>query len=100
MDVYVPDDIKAYEPELRFFMELMVRKLHLNRAKGFADRDTISTMVQALDGEMAELKEAIEKQSQFDVSLEAVDVANMCFLLSLVALRMTKKDFKNEQAGF
>lgn len=95
MDVHVPDDIKAYEPELRFFMELMVRKLHLNRHKGFADRDTVPIMVKALNGEVSELITATQSESQFSVALEAADVANMAFLLSLVALRQNKKDFED-----
>ena len=95
--VYLPDDIKEYEPELRFFMELMVRKLHTNRHKGFAGNVDLSDLMAGLMHERHELLKAIETSHQMDVTTEAVDVANMAFLIATGALRMTRPDFDSRK---
>jgi hypothetical protein len=48
---------------------------------------------------VGELEEAHENRgnfSQFDYSLECVDVSNQAFLLALAVLRKTKQEYENE----
>lgn len=93
MKVHLPDEISEYEPELRFFMELMVRKLHTNRHKGFAGKVTFTGLMDGLEREVTELQMAIDTSHQMDVATEAVDVANMAFLTATAALRMERPEF-------
>lgn len=96
LTIHLPREIEQYEPELRFFFDLMVRKLHTNRHKGFCEDKTTGPMYHALQDEVKELEEALKEDgSQFDVALECADIANQAWLLALVALRMTKEDFNN-----
>jgi len=97
MYVYLPDEIKQYEPDLQFFLDLMIRKLHVNRHKGFIEGKSMEFLVSRLRDEVEELKEALDRQSQFDVALECVDVSNQVFLLALACLHKSKDDFKREQ---
>ena len=97
MIILLPPEIRHYEVELRIFVDLMVQKLRINRHKGLAD-GTTQEYVTKLKGEVDELVQSIGSMSQMDVALEAADVANMAFLLSLVVLRKTKPEFKKEQA--
>jgi hypothetical protein len=98
MKVHLPEEIAHHEPDLRFFFDLMVRKLHVNRHKGYAEGCTISEMVERARQELDELQKAVENESQFNVALEAVDVANFAFLAALVALRQTKSEFQKGRA--
>ena len=100
MDIYLPEEIKHYEPELRILFDLMVRKLHVNRHKGFADQDSIPDLRQYIYSELRELNRALDGESQFDVALEAVDVANCSILLAMRILRLDKQTFEQERQQY
>jgi hypothetical protein len=93
MEIFLPVEIEHYEPELRFFFDLMVRKLHTNRHKQFGEHLTPVSAFELLLVEAEELRVALIKESQFSVAMEAVDVSNFAFLVALVVLRMDKKTF-------
>jgi len=96
MQIHVPETIEHYEPTLRLFFDLMVFKLNLNRHKDDASEGYHPIdMFNLLDGEQKELRDALIRESQGDVMFEAVDVANMAFLTSLYAGRLTKDEFEN-----
>ena len=94
MEITLPEGIEHYEPELRFFFDLMVRKLHICRDKGFAENCTATKMFLMINDELDELEEALANESQFQTALECVDVANQAWLMALVVLRATRKDFE------
>lgn len=98
MEIYLPKEIEHYEPEIKFFMDLMIRKLHINRHKGYGTNVTISELCSMLDDEIVELRDALCNESQFNVALEAVDVANFGFLIALVAMRQTREEFNRGRA--
>lgn len=99
--IHLPSDIEQYGPDLQFFIDMMVRKLHVNRHKGFVDGKTAEFLVDRLNSEILELKEALNGHSQFDVALECVDVSNQAFLLALACLYKTKDEFeKGQNNGF
>lgn len=91
--IHVPDEIGAYEPELRFFFDNMVRKLHINRHKEFIETATLYELMDYLANEVNEVNEAIHNEGQFEAYMETVDVANQAWLLGLALLRMTKEEY-------
>ncbi len=93
MDIHLPTEIEQFGPDLKFFLDMMVRKLHVNRHKGFIEGKTISLLANELQDEMSELMEALEEKSQFDVALECVDVSNQAFLLALACLHKSKDEW-------
>lgn len=97
IQVHVPDEIDEFSPNLRYFFETMVRKLHANRHKGFGRGKKFDQIMEDLGVEVEELERAIAKESQFDVQLEAVDVANFGFLVALRAYGLNKQQFNEEQ---
>lgn len=97
MNIHLPKELEPFEPDLKFFMDLMVRKLHINRHKGFAEDIPIAQLMRGLDGELEELGKALGSGSQFDTALEAVDIGNFAFLIAMKSWQMTKQDFKKEQ---
>ena len=100
ISVHLPDEIAHYEPDLRFVFETMVRKLYINREKGFAEQMTFIDAVMIVDGEVAELHTALREESQMAFFGEAIDVANTGVLAALVALRNTKKSYHGCKAEF
>lgn len=96
MEVHVPETLRDLEPELRYFFETMVQKLNVNRHKGNfgADMDVLRAGMRA---EYDEMHTAINKESQFDVFLEAADVANFALLIGASALRKDKATFEEER---
>lgn len=98
--VHLPDEIAHYEPDLRFVFETMVRKLYINREKGFAENMSFIDAVATVDGEAAELHTALREESQMAFFGEAIDVANTGVLAALVALRNTKKSYNECKAKF
>lgn len=97
VNIHLPPELEQYEGDIRFFVDLMIRKLHTNRHKGFAEGQTIHQLSVRLDAERSELEEAISTEGQFDVALECADVANFAFLLALKALRMDKAAFEEQR---
>jgi len=100
IEVEVPDELGPFASDLSFFFELMVRKLHINRHKGFAEGDCLDVLIDGIHRELGELKKAFENESQFNMSMEAVDVANFSFLTALKLWEMTVVDYKSKQAKF
>lgn len=100
LEIYLPDELEPFEPHLKFFFDLMVRKLHANRHKGFGAGVSFEQIWNGLCGETKETFDAIVNESQFDVQLEATDVANFAFLLAHRAMLIDKDQFKNDQALF
>lgn len=100
MDVYIPEDLKAIpglEGDLKFFFDLMVRKLHMNRHKGFVEGKELEFLYQRLLAEVEELRQAKEGQAQFDITLECVDISNFAFLLSMYCMHLIKPKFLEER---
>ena len=97
MKIHVPDEIAHYEPDLRYVFETMVRKLYVNRHKGFADGVGFMQALGLIHNEVAELETALLTESQMAFFGEAVDVANTGLIAALVALRCDKATFIGEK---
>lgn len=96
MIIHVPKEIEHYEPELHYFLQTMVLKLHTNRHKGFAEQTDLETLMTQMRLEMKEAEAAWEKESQFAFFVECVDVSNQAWLAGLKALRMTKSEWQEK----
>lgn len=102
MNIFLPQELKdipGFEDDLHFFIDLMVRKLHLNRHKGFVKGKTLQDLWDKHKDESQELYKALCDESQFNVALECSDSANFSFLIGLACLQMTKVEFEMEQKG-
>lgn len=97
--VELTEELAPFKGDLNYFVSTMVRKLHINRHKGFCEGVSIEQLVKLLRGELAELENALKEESQFNSALEAVDVSNMAFLVALKVWQMTKVDYKDMQNG-
>lgn len=95
MKIKLPDEIKEYEPELRFFFDCMIAKLYTNRHKQFASGD-LRHYLRGINEERYEMAEAYRSENQFAFYMETVDVANMAWLAGLKAMRMTKVEWENK----
>lgn len=96
--IMVPDEIAHHAPDLQWFVETMVRKLHINRHKDNQDFD-LPKAFKGLNGEVFELRDAIRSEGQFEAALEAVDVANMAWLICRKCLHETKANWQKFQAS-
>jgi len=96
MQIHIPPEIEEFAPHLQYFVDNMVRKLHVNRHKGFGDKPYVDLM-DGLEAELNELRHALERESQFDAMLESVDVANFAFLMALRAMGQSKDQFEEER---
>lgn len=94
MEIHLPDEIAHYEGDMRFFMDSMVRKMYANRHKGFGEGCTVQGMLDRLSDEVAEFQTAYHTEGQFATYMEAVDMANFCFLLGLVVSTMNRSEFE------
>ncbi len=95
--IHLPDEIAEYEGPLRYFMDSMVQKLHVNRHKGFAEGCAPRSLTDGALYEIDELVKAYQKESQFAAYMEAVDVANMMFLSAYLTSHMTREQFDNQR---
>lgn len=100
MYVHLPPElleIDGFEHDFHFFIDLMVRKLHLNRHKGFVKGKTLQDLTERHFNEVQELRDALQSESQFDVALEAADCSNFAFLTALACLHLDKLEYTKEQ---
>ena len=93
----IPREVTEMFPEFEYFVETMARKLYTNRHKGDASGTGLGILRDNFAAEIGELKEAFLKKGQFEVLVEAADVANMAFLLAAWSVRKTRLDFNNEK---
>lgn len=100
-DITVPltPELEPFREDLEYFMRTMVRKLHINRHKGFSERMSVIDLLTGAEQEYFELRAAVKEEGQFEAALEAVDVANMSFLVALKVWQMTKEEYKVMQNG-
>lgn len=95
MEIALPEEITHYEGELRYFMDSMIRKLYVNRHKGFGEGVSFPAALRLIEGELQELRTAAASgEAQFAAYMETVDVANTALIAALVLSRMTKDEYK------
>lgn len=95
--VDLPASVAPFARDLEFFLQVMVRKLHTNRHKGFAEGADVSSLLDGLDNERGELGLALLTLGQFESAVEAADVANMAFLVFSRLMAMDKVQYTKER---
>lgn len=93
IEITIPEEMEPFADDLQFFVTMMVKKLNVNRHKGFGEGATYPELWDCLNEEVLELNDAYRVEGQFDVVLEAADVANFAFLLANKAMAQTKEEF-------
>ena len=97
IEIDLPPEMEPLRADLTDFMRLMVRKLHINRHKGFIEGKSTGFFLAGVNNEVGELTRALEGESQFPAALEAVDVANQAFLVAATLWQMTKREYEEEK---
>ena len=97
--IHLPDDVAEYGPDLEFFMSLMVRKLYMNRHRGWADNMSINDGLEGVAREFEEMVDAIRGESSFSAIVEAVDVANMALIVYLTLSRQIRPQYEAQRGN-
>jgi hypothetical protein len=84
--VYIPDEISSLAPDLVRFWSAMVEKLRLNRHKGKWEGLNLDSAFELMEGEVAELEQAIHDGSFAAILFEGADVANFALIVTSCAL--------------
>lgn len=79
-----------YDKELGIFMSVMRHKLERNAHRGRWQDADVSKVLDAIDAEVRELRDAVASGDPAEVMLEAADVANFALIVAFVALRGKK----------
>ena len=94
MTVDLPDSMAEHKEHFEWFVRTMLLKLHVNRHKVYpVEGNNWHRLLNGLGDEYVELEVALRSQSQFEASIEAVDCANMAWLVSLWSCSITRKEF-------
>jgi len=94
IQVHIPEALAPYAADLQYFFSTMVMKLHVNRHKGTSKSFDVPKLVAMMKQEIEEMRKAFAEEGQFDVPLEAVDIANFAFLVACTTWNMTREDFE------
>lgn len=86
MNIIIPEEVKPYELELKRFVESMVYKLKKHSGKGKWSNYNIAEALTMLEGELNELREAVNDGNTVEVMLEAADVANYAMIITAMKL--------------
>lgn len=86
MQIAVPEALADYEHELHRFFDAMLYKLAKNAAKGKWESYQLGDALRLLEGEIVELKEALEARNTVEIVLEAADVANFALITANIAI--------------
>lgn len=88
--IEIPNEVLPYRDDIRRFVDAMIFKLKVHHKKGRWEGKSISEYVPLLDGEVAELKEAIASGNLIEILLESADVANMAMITASIATERGK----------
>ncbi len=97
LTIPLTEELEPFKDDLEFFVQLMVRKLHVNRHKGFAENCDLADLIKGLMKELKEVTDALGEGKQFETIVEAADVSNFAFLLAARCLQVTRADFNRER---
>lgn len=96
--ITIPENLEPFADDLHFFVTMMLKKLNINRHKGYGNVPFVA-LYSGMETEIGELKEALAEREQFDVILEASDVANFAFLMAIRASQLSKIEYREERRG-
>lgn len=94
--VPLPLELEPFRADLEYFFSTMVRKMYINRHKGFGE-NSLNDLVEHFQNEVKEVLLALKEESQFNTAIECADCANQAFLIALKVWAMTKPEYKETQ---
>ena len=86
VSIGIPPELKGYEADFKRAWDGMVFKMRRNVVKGKWENVPLDVALSGLDGEVAELKEAVVNGNVMEITLEAADVANMALIVAAIGL--------------
>lgn len=84
--VSIPKEVEPYAQDIRRFVEAMVYKLSVHSSKGRWENRPIADVLDALEGEVKELRDAVQRGNMVEILLEAADVGNYGLIASAIAV--------------
>lgn len=90
LQIFLPPEVEQYRHDIRRFVEAMVYKLGVHAAKGKWEKYNITETVGKLQGEVAELQEAVLRGNMVEILLESADVANYALIASAISMERGK----------
>jgi len=90
ISVRIPAEVEPYTHDLRRFIDAMIYKLKVHSNKGKWEGLPIEKALELLQGEAAELKEAVEGGNLVEILTEAADVANYALIIASIATERGK----------
>lgn len=90
VSIALPPEVMQYQHDIRRFVEAMVYKLVKHSNKGRWEKVDIEKALGLLDGEVDELREAMQRGNMVEILLEAADVANYGLIISAIAMERGK----------
>lgn len=83
----VENEMQEYEPEIKQLVDAMRYKLRKNAHKGRWEDLDVPGALKRLREEVDELEEALSRDSQIEIILEAADVANFALMIVNIAAK-------------
>ena len=84
--VAIPDEVMPYSTEIQRFADAMVYKLSVHSRKGKWENLDVFTAIDKMEGEVHELREAVNRGNMVEILLESADVANYGLIVSAIAV--------------
>lgn len=88
--VSLPPEVMPYQQDLRRFFDAMVYKLSVHAKKGRWNGQSAESRLPKLEGEVKELRDALQRGNMVEILLEAADVANYGLIISAIAVERGK----------
>lgn len=88
--VKIPPEVEPYREDIRRFVDAMIYKLKVHHRKGRWEGKTVAEYIPLLQGEVEELKEAVEGGNMVEIITEGADVANMAMIIASIATERGK----------
>lgn len=90
LEIELPPEVEPYRHDIRRFVDAMAFKLKVHHRKGRWEDKQLAEYLPLLDGEVTELKEAVDGGNLIEILLEAADVANMAMIAASIATERGK----------
>ena len=84
--VRIPPELAGYEADFKRFWDGQVFKMRRNSHKGKWEDVPLDRALTGLDGEVAELKDAVINGNVMEIMCESHDVANMALIVAAIGL--------------
>lgn len=96
IEVFLPDEIIAYAPDLRRFFDAMIFKLRKNQHKGQWEEYSAYEVLGLIEAEVKELRTAMTEGNSMEIVLEAADIGNFALIAANIAIASRGNNDRSE----